>query len=186
MRAMLCFLLVFPGVSWAEPNCEQVYWGEVVDGALGTDFGLLPLDKAPKDARFTAARGADQEDPEAVDYCPTVYRALELPKLMMKSGETLSDIPDDWGKNADHYEALVVADPDGAGTSSVTVFWDAGDTLVPMRTVFLAEQADSGGSQTILNFSEIAGLFPNGDGLLFIHDLYGPVIKTHYMRWSVH
>lgn len=186
MRAFLFALVTFPSLGLAEPNCEQVYWGEVFDGALGTDYGLLPLDRSPEEGTQIAARGADQEDPEAIDYCPKEYTVLKQPRLQMMYKGGLSDIPDDWGKNSQYFEALVVHDPDGAGTSSVTVLWDTGDTLVPLRSVFYATQVGSRKTQTVMSFDEIATMFPDGDGLLFVHDLYGPELKTYYMRWSFH
>lgn len=178
--------LLVPGLAWADPSCETVYWGEVFDGKLGTDFGLLPLDAAAPEGATIAARGADQGDPEALASCPAAYTIVDPPRLGLIQDGEIFDIPQDWSKNADFYEALVIEDPSGLGAGTVTIFWDAGEVLVPLRTILPDSSAAVDGPQRIMDFEEIAARFPEGDGLLFVHDFPGPLLTTHYMRWSVH
>lgn len=184
MRLLFVAALLWPVMTLADPSCEQVYWGEVYDQKLGTEYGLLLLQGVAAEGTIIAARGADRDDPDALAICPEAYTVLEAPRLMLSAGGALSKIPEDWGKNSNYYDGVVVHDPDGVGSASVSIFWDAGQVLVPIRTALFHSVSGTSGDHRVIEFDELAALFPEGDGVLFVHDLGGPVLLTHYLRWN--
>lgn len=113
MRLLFVAALLWPVTTLADPSCERIYWGEVYDQQLGTEYGLLPLHGVAAEGTIIAARGADRDDPDAIAICPEAYTVLEAPRLMLSIGGALSKMPEDWGKNSDYYDGVVVHDPDG-------------------------------------------------------------------------
>lgn len=186
MRTAFFAVMIWPCAVLADPSCEEIYWGEMAEEGVITDYGLLPVETAAPVGSTVAVRGADQEDADALRVCPEVYTTLRSPRLGFSQGDEVFDIPDTWSANSDFFDALVIQDPDGVGSASVMILWDTGDVITPVRGAYLAD-ADTEGVFSVMPFDDIYALWrQGGDGLLFIHDVKGPVLEATFMRWSGH